>query len=65
MDKVPASFEDLGGGQYKVKSFSNVDDVYKVDMVKQTCDCIAWGMGRKRPCKHQIFIQNSINAKKV
>lgn len=63
-DPIQMGYEHLGGSLYRVKSFSNVDSVYNVDIEKDTCDCIAWGMGRKRPCKHLIYVHNSINADK-
>lgn len=49
---------------YEVGSFTNIDKRYTIDLVKKTCTCIAWEMGR-RPCKHQIYLERILTPSKA
>lgn len=51
------AYTEVMQGTYLIDSFSEVDVKYTVDMAKKTCNCIAFEMGRTRPCKHIKYIE--------
>jgi len=48
----PDFVKEIKEGVYQVKSFRELDKVYTVDLQFNTCDCVAYQMGRTVPCKH-------------
>jgi hypothetical protein len=60
MNESIVRVEKVQEGMFRVKSFREIDTTYDVDMLKQTCNCVAWSMGRTRPCKHISLVQKHL-----
>lgn len=53
---VKVDVQDLGGGKFKVESFSEPGNYYEVDVEAQTCTCPAFREGKMSMCKHQRYL---------
>lgn len=53
-------YTKLSEGIYKLKSFTEMGKDYNINLWEQTCDCIAFQMGKTKPCKHLEFMNKEV-----